>query len=113
MPQRYDPLPFQMDHIIAKQHAGSDELDNLALACLHCNNHKGPNIAGFDRSRGMTVRLFNPRDDVWSDHFEWNGARLIGLTDVGRVTVDVLAINAQHRLDHREGLVEEGAFPPG
>jgi hypothetical protein len=112
MAQRHDPLPFQVDHIISRKHSGSDDLDNLALACFACNNNKGPNIAGFDRQSATTVRLFHPTHDVWSGHFEWNGARLVGVTDVGRVTVDVLAINAQHRLDHREGLIEEGVFPP-
>jgi hypothetical protein len=27
---------------------GSDDPDNLALACHHCNLHKGPNLAGVD-----------------------------------------------------------------
>lgn len=112
MPQKQDPLPFQVDHIIAKQHAGTEDEGNLALACLHCNNHKGPNIAGYDQVTKTTVRLFDPRSDVWSNHFEWNGARLEGLTSIGRVTVGVLTINAQHRLDHREALMEEGVFPP-
>jgi HNH endonuclease len=112
MPQRHDPLPFQVDHIISLKHAGADDSDNLALACFPCNNHKGPNIAGFDRLTKTTIRLFNPRHDLWAQHFEWSSARLVGLTNIGRVTVDVLAINAQNRLDHREGLIEEGMFPP-
>ena len=112
MPQRHDPLPFQIDHIISLKHGGADDQDNLALACFPCNNHKGPNIAGFDRLTKTTVRLFDLRSDVWSDHFEWESARLVALTDVGRVTVDVLVINAQYRVDHRGGLIEESVFPP-
>jgi len=48
MPQAFYPAPFQIDHIIARQHGGVTGIGNLALACLHCNAHKGPNIAGLD-----------------------------------------------------------------
>jgi 5-methylcytosine-specific restriction endonuclease McrA len=36
---------FQIDHIIALKHGGSDDVDNLCLACLKCNSFKGPNVA--------------------------------------------------------------------
>ena len=63
LPQSAYPVPFEIDHIIAKQHHGKTILSNLALACLHCNGHKGPNISGLDTatSRTKPVRLFNPR----------------------------------------------------
>jgi hypothetical protein len=32
------------DHIIATQHGGETEENNLALACKRCNRNKGPNI---------------------------------------------------------------------
>ena len=57
------PGPFQVDHIIAKQHGGTDTVDNLALACMHCNRYKGPNIAGIDSETGVLTPLFNPRID--------------------------------------------------
>jgi hypothetical protein len=88
------PLPFSVDHIVAAQHGGETEANNLALACLHCNRHKGPNIAGLDSETGGIVRLYNPRTDAWSAHFEWRGAELIGRTPIGRATVRVCAINA-------------------
>lgn len=34
-------LSFELDHIIAQKHGGTDGLDNLAYACTHCNQHKG------------------------------------------------------------------------
>jgi HNH endonuclease len=111
MPQTYDPLPFQIDHILARKHGGTDAADNLALACLHCNNHKGPNIAGFDGPTGATVSLYDPRRNIWSEHFRWEGPQIIGTSAVGRVTVDVLAMNIQYRLDHRAALLDEGVFP--
>jgi hypothetical protein len=62
---------------------------------------------------GEIVRLFHPRQDRWSEHFEWNGAELLGKTAIGRVTVQVLAVNAQDFLAVREAVMEEQAFPIG
>jgi hypothetical protein len=53
------PAPFHIDHVIARQHGGATEFESLALACIHCNRFKGPNVAGVDPSSGDIVRLFN------------------------------------------------------
>jgi hypothetical protein len=103
-------LPFQIDHIIAEKHGGLTVADNLALSCERCNSHKGPNIAGY--FEGRLVPLFNPRQDRWGDHFAWEGAVLMGKTPVGKVTIDVLAINLPYRIALRAALIEEGIFPP-
>ena len=87
-------------------------MDNLALACFHCNTHKGPNIAGIDPESGDLVRLFHPREDQWDDHFRWQGPVLAGVSAVGRATIQVLAINAPGYAAVRQALREEGAFPP-
>src|SRR5437660_1357839 len=63
---------FCNDHIIAEQHHGPTELDNLAFACAWCNRHKGPNLSRIDPATGQVVVLFNPRRDMWSIHFAWN-----------------------------------------
>lgn len=102
----------QIEHIIATQHGGDDAPSNLALACMHCNLHKGPNIAGRDQATGELTRLFHPRQDRWRDHFGWQGAVLIGLTPIGRATIHVLAINDPLVIQTREALIEEGRFPP-
>src|ERR1700722_11348675 len=95
LPQKYHELPFQVEHIIAKKHHGGDEIENRAWACYNCNAHKGPNIAGFDPQTQQLTRLFHPRLDCWDDHFTWIGPELMGKTDVGRTTVDVLGINRE------------------
>jgi HNH endonuclease len=95
------------DRIIARQHGGRTVLGNLALACLHCNRHQGPNIAGTDPETGALIRLFHPRVDLWGVHFEWLGAALSGRTGIGRVTVNVVAINEPDFLTVREALIEE------
>jgi len=110
--QEHDPFyAFPIDHVIAAQHRGPTVADNLALSCLRCNSRKGPNIASLDPVSGELVRLFHPRQDRWSDHFEWSGPRLIGLTGIGRATAELLAINHPDAILLRESLIEEGIFP--
>ena len=113
IPQFALPLPFQIDHIIAEKHGGPTVESNLALACPHCNRFKGPNIAGLDPESSQPVRLFHPREDTWGEHFEFEGARIVGRTPVGRATVQVLAMNAEDLLLIRVELRNEGHwFPP-
>jgi hypothetical protein len=111
MPEQLDVLPFELEHVVPKQHGGADELSNRALACFACNRHKGPNLAGVDARTGKKVWLFNPRRHKWQRHFRWKGPVLVGRTSVGRATVAVLAINAAHRVDQRRQLMAEGVFP--
>jgi hypothetical protein len=94
LPEFALPLPFQIDHIVAEQHGGETVTSNLALACPHCNRYKGPNIAGLDPVSGNLVGLFHPRTDIWKEHFEFEGPRIVGKTSIGRVTVQVLSMNA-------------------
>ena len=107
-PQFTLPLPFQIDHIIAEQHEGETVSENLALACPHCNRYKGPNISGRDPESGELVRLFHPRTDLWSEHFQFEGARILGRTPIGRATVQVLAMNAEEPLRFRVQVLQEG-----
>jgi hypothetical protein len=93
VPSAFHAAPFQIDHIIARQHGGKTELENLALACIHCNRFKGPNVAGLDPESREIVRLFHPRRDSWADHFVWDGPELKARTQMGRVTIAVLVIN--------------------
>ena len=89
---------LQMDHVIGEQHSGPTSADNLALAGLDCNAAKGPNIATLDPAGGDLIRLFHPRRDRWDDHFALDGARLRGLTAVGRGTIRLLRMNDEIRL---------------
>ncbi len=109
-PEAAAELPFHVDHIIAEKHRGETNAANLAWACFSCNMHKGPSIAGLDPLNGELVRLFHPRTDSWTEHFEWTGVWLRGRTAVGRSTVAVLDINHEDSLAVREALRDEGAF---
>ncbi len=108
----YPTVPFPIDHIIAQQHGGRTVPGNLALACLHDNSHKGPNIAGLDPVSRILTKLFNPRRHKWARHFRWNGPYLVGRTAIGRVMVIVLAMNDPAVVEVRQALIEEDVFPP-
>ena len=112
MPQGLDDLVFQIDHVVAASHGGPTRAGNLCLACFHCNSFKGPNLAGIDPKTKRVVPLFNPRRQKWARHFRWDGALLVGRTPRGRATVVTLRINLDHRVAHRQALLEEGVFPP-
>ncbi|HEY5866058.1 MAG TPA: HNH endonuclease [Candidatus Tectomicrobia bacterium] len=107
--QQHYLITFHVEHIIARQHRGSDADSNLALACHFCNRHKGPNVAGLDPATGVLTRLFNPRTDVWSHHFRIERGRIIGLTPVGRTSVEVLQMNRLDRVRLR-GELEPDTF---
>jgi hypothetical protein len=111
LPEAHVVTLFTIEHILAKQHRGTDSLNNLAWSYLRCNRHKGPNIAGIDPSTGKLVRLFNPRRQRWGKHFQCVGGILIGKTAVGRTTVEVLAMNDADRVALRLELVGQGLFP--
>jgi hypothetical protein len=110
--QADDDLPFEVDHIIAEHHQGPIRASNLCLASFACNRHKGPNVVGVDPRTRKIVPLFNPRRHKWSRHFRWDGPVQIGQTPSGRATVITLKINLDYRIDLRQGLIDEGRFPP-
>ncbi len=111
LPNALSVVPFEIDHVIPQKHGGTTVEENLALACFYCNRYKGPNIAGFDPQSRQLSRLFNPRHDIWDQHFEWTSNRIEGLTATGRATVEVLRLNHSEMLTVREALREEGVFP--
>ena len=110
-PQAHSETTHHVEHIVARQHLGGDDPSNLALACIHCNSHKGTNLTGIDPDSGALIPLFHPRRDRWVDHFALRGAFIVGLTPTGRTTVYVLAMNARHRLNVRAELIAQGLYP--
>ncbi len=108
MPQSAHVLTFPIDHIIARQHGGSSDLENLALSCVRCNSFKGPNIAGIDPQTSRILRLYHPRKDRWDENFSFEGATLFGLSEVGRTTLQLLQMNHPDYLALRTALIAEG-----
>lgn len=108
LPEALVSTPFQFDHIIAQFHDGPTVAENLAYACFHCNNFKGPNVAGVDPATGEVVRLFHPRRDGHAEHFQWAEEILYGRSPVGRATIQTLRLNHPLRLVIRRSLRNEG-----
>lgn len=105
-----DYLSFHVEHIIAKKHGGTDDPELLCFSCAQCNWAKGPNIAGL--LDGKIYPLFNPRKQSWKRHFQWENTTLVGRTNTGKVTIQVLNINEPSRLMLRENLLFDDRFPP-
>ena len=110
-PQEFSELRFHVEHVVPRQHGGTDALKNLALAGPDCNLAKGPNLVAFQPGGRKIVRLFNPRLDRWSQHFRCDGARIAGKTPIGRATVALLKMNDAQRLRIRALLSDPRILP--
>ena len=97
-------FPHEVDHVTAEKHGGTTEADNLAFACWRCNRHKGSDLGSFDPQTQNFSFLFNPRTQVWVEHFALQGEQIIGLTPEGRTTVSLLRLNSDARLAERRSL---------
>lgn len=104
--------PHEIDHIIAEKHGGSSESENLAFACWRCNRYKGSDLTSLDPNTGSVVRLFNPRNQNWYEHFRLEDARIIPLSASARATVILLRFNQPDRLIERVGMIRKGHYPP-
>ena len=94
-PAKYSTQTFSLEHIIPRSQGGDTSLDNLALACQGCNNHKYNQTRSDDPVTHQLVDLLHPRKQRWQDHFTWDEGfdRIIGLTAAGRVIVEALQLN--------------------
>jgi hypothetical protein len=111
---RFATQPFATEHIMPRQLGGETVLDNLALACQGCNNHKYTKAEARDPVSGQFAPLFHPRRQRWHDHFAWNEdfAFIIGLTPTGRATIQALRLNRDELVNLRRVLYEMGEHPP-
>src|SRR5437660_11660450 len=98
---RQDDSPLaalHVEHIVPRVHGETDELDNLALACIDCNLHKGTNLTGIDPQANKVTELFHPRRQSWDEHFELQGVYVVGKTATGRTTIRVLNMNSEDQI---------------
>ncbi len=105
---------FSVEHIVPRARGGTNTLDNLALACQGCNNHKYLKTEDRDPITGMVVPLFHPRQQRWNDHFVWSEdyTLIIGITPIGRATVEALRLNRPGLVNLRRVLYAMGEHPP-
>jgi len=94
-PQHLVMARLEIEHIVPLAKGGTDDEANLWLACPICNGHKSDKTEAIDPETGATLPLFNPRTQVWSEHFAWtdDGLRIVGKTLVGRATVVALHLD--------------------
>lgn len=112
IPQRFFSELFHIEHIVARQHRGATHESNLAISCARCNRHKGPNLSGLDPKSGSLTRLFNPRTDIWDEHFQQDSrCEIQGLTAIGRTSAYVLDMNAPRRVELRVAIMDINTAP--
>ncbi len=118
-PELLSSAPLSLDHIQPRSLGGYDALENLALACRRCNERRYNFTTGIDPETGIEVPLFNPRQQIWSEHFVWssNALRIIGKTPTGRATCHRLDLNDERREEPfiqnaRRQWVLAGLHPP-
>lgn len=109
--ERWQYVSFTIDHVIPND---DDSIENLALACFHCNRFKLNKTEIFDNQENEIVSLFNPRWQNWKEHFEWSndGLQIVSKTVIGRVRIAVLQLNRERILRIREADIAVNRHPP-
>ncbi|MEG4426530.1 HNH endonuclease [Microcoleus sp. D3_18cC1] len=112
--EQWQYVEFTIEHIIPLTKKGSNNIDNLALACFHCNRQKSDKTTAIDTQSSVEVPLFNPRLDTWNEHFIWSadGLSIVGLTTIGRATVTALVLNRERVINIRTADKAIGRHPP-
>lgn len=111
---RFGMEPFSVDHIVPRNVGGETALDNLAWCCQGCNNHKYAKTHARDPVTKKIVPLYHPRQQRWRDHFAWSDdfTLIIGLTPIGRATIETLQMNREPVINLRRVLYAMREHPP-
>jgi hypothetical protein len=106
--------PMELDHLFPRSLGGPTTEGNLWLACSLCNDHKSNRVLIVDPQTGINVRIFNPRQQEWAEHFAWSegATRIDGATAIGRATVAALQLNRPSLVLARRLWVAAGWHPP-
>lgn len=113
-PQILTSYKLEIEHIHPISKGGTSEIENLCLACRHCNLHKSAKVFGFDVVSARKVKLFNPNLQNWAEHFSWDKEKtsMIGKTPCGRATIFALKMNDELQTNARKVWKLTGLFPP-
>ena len=114
LPSNFSTDFFHHEHIIPLILDGKTELENLARSCGICNNNKQDKVKHNDPLTKQLMRLYHPRKDVWTDHFQWSDddLHIVGLTPIGRATIDLLKLNRTNAVNLRKLLKMADLHPP-
>ena len=86
-------------------------MENLAYCCPDCNAFKGSDLGTFSEDDAYLVRFFNPRKDIWDEHFELQNGSIYGITEIGTATEKIFKFNEIERLIYRKQLIEFELYP--
>jgi hypothetical protein len=113
-PRAFAHENFSIEHVLPRSKEGKSSFENLALSCQGCNNHKYTKTEAVDPLSHEMVPIFNPRLHLWREHFRWSddGTIVIGITSIGRATVEALQLNRVMLVNLRRVLVNSGEHPP-
>jgi hypothetical protein len=113
-PESIAGFRLSVEHIIPEAKGGQTIEENLWMACHACNEFKGARPRGRDPATGKSVRLWNPRRQMWPEHFAWSedGTEILGLTPSGRATIVTLQLNRPELVAARSLWVQVGWWPP-
>ena len=112
MHQSLQGATFHVEHIIPRSRGGKSEIENLAWACPGCNLHKSNRVEVNAPEDQEPVPLFHPRRHEWDMHFCWEGYQVIGITRIGRATVETLVLKQERRIRIRQAEALFNLFPP-
>jgi len=112
-PEATANFPFEVEHVLPQIQGGTNNADNLALACRSCNLYKSDAILAPDPATGQAVPLFHPRREAWAEHFvvDATTGEISGLTPTGRATVARLQMNSVFQLEARILWARLGLYP--
>lgn len=107
-PEETQNAVFEVEHIIPTSQGGTNNLENLALACRACNVFKSNFLSGDNGAP-----LYNPRIDEWQRHFQvdLHSLEIRGLTEIGVGTINRLRLNHERQLRGRQHWRRLGLFP--
>lgn len=109
-PEAIFNMRFEVEHITPEARGGDSSEENLALACRSCNLYKSARVTSLDEQTRKEVGLFNPRRDVWREHFSLipETGEVEGLTARGRATVTRLRMNNDLQVEARRSWIRLG-----
>jgi hypothetical protein len=103
-PEAVFNFPFEVEHIYPQALGGETNEENLALSCRSCNIYKSDRISIIDEETKTEIRFFNPRLDIWTEHFifQKDSGEISAATEIGEVTIDCLKINSRAQIEARK-----------
>lgn len=109
LPEKVSFYNFQIVHIVSLKHGGSNDIENLAYCCPDCNYFKGTDLGSIINENAL-ILFYNPRIDVWNEHFEVINGIISPKNDIGKVTEQIFKFNDVDRLIFRRELIQLGHY---